>query len=68
VTQRLEPIDGSWVVGIDSGGTFTDFVAIETATGTIRTVKVPSTPAQPVKAVLGALDRSGLGDGIRRPR
>src|SRR5689334_12470049 len=32
------------LVGVDVGGTFTDLVAFDPATGELRVVKVPSTP------------------------
>ena len=41
-------------IGIDVGGTFTDFAAVDER-GVISTLKVPSTPAEPAKAVLDAL-------------
>jgi N-methylhydantoinase A len=44
-------------VGIDIGGTFTDAVAIHEATGAIRVAKVPSTPQDPAKAFMEALNR-----------
>jgi N-methylhydantoinase A len=47
----------NWIVGVDTGGTFTDFVALNRSTGEIRTAKVPSTPADPSQAVLGGLRR-----------
>src|SRR5436309_5948599 len=46
-------------VGVDTGGTFTDLVLIDDATGERRTVKVPSTPEEPAAAVFEALRRSG---------
>jgi N-methylhydantoinase A len=52
-----------WMVGVDTGGTFTDLVAFEPLTGELRTIKVPSVPADPSSAVIDALDelfRSGL--------
>jgi N-methylhydantoinase A len=52
-------------IGIDTGGTFTDVVAVDEATGELATTKTPSTPHDPavgfmagVHKVLGAL---GLG-------
>ncbi len=42
-------------IGVDTGGTFTDLVALDETTGERRTVKVPSTPARPVEAVFTAL-------------
>src|SRR4051794_31220731 len=53
-------------VGIDTGGTFTDVVALDEATGVVTTTKTPSTPADPadgfitgVEKVLALLGRSG---------
>ncbi|MGA8534731.1 MAG: hydantoinase/oxoprolinase family protein, partial [Candidatus Tumulicola sp.] len=42
-------------VGIDVGGTFTDLAAIDSGDGAIVTLKVPSTPLEPQRAVLDAL-------------
>jgi N-methylhydantoinase A len=47
-------------IGVDTGGTFTDLVLIDDATGTRRTVKVASTPADPAAAVFEALRRTGV--------
>jgi N-methylhydantoinase A len=44
-------------VGVDTGGTFTDFVAI--VGGRFMPFKVPSTPAAPERAVLEGLKRAG---------
>ena len=47
-------------IGIDTGGTFTDIVAVDSASGTMRVTKVASTPSNPaigltrgVNAILG---------------
>jgi len=45
-----------WMIGVDTGGTFTDLVAVHRQTGEIKTVKVPSTPIDQSQAVL---------DGVR---
>ena len=42
-------------IGIDTGGTFTDVVAVDAATGAIVTTKTPSTPHDPSLAVLEGL-------------
>lgn len=42
-------------VGIDTGGTFTDLVAVDSSSGQAFQAKVPSTPSAPVDAVLAAL-------------
>ena len=46
-----------WMVGVDTGGTFTDLVAFAPLTGELRTIKVPSVPADPSSAVINALDK-----------
>jgi N-methylhydantoinase A len=43
-------------IGIDIGGTFTDFVLFDEVSGSIRTYKVPSTPLKPADAVLAGLE------------
>ncbi len=47
-------------VGIDTGGTFTDLVAVDEETGAIAIAKVPSTPESPVDAVTAALDAAAV--------
>jgi N-methylhydantoinase A len=46
---------GGFRVGCDIGGTFTDFVLIETATGAIGTAKRLTTPDDPSRAMLAGL-------------
>ncbi len=43
-------------VGIDVGGTFTDLAAIDSERNDVVTLKVPSTPREPQRGVLDALD------------
>lgn len=45
----------SWIVGVDVGGTFTDFAARNTATGALVVHKRPSTPSDPSEAILDGL-------------
>ena len=47
----------SWIVGVDVGGTFTDFYAVSAEGGGIRVAKRPSTRDNPGRAVL-----EGLGE------
>ena len=49
---------GTTRVGVEVGGTFTDLVAFE-ADG-VRIAKVPSTPSEPHRGAIAALDQSGL--------
>ena len=43
-------------IGVDVGGTFTDLVSVDDATGEVRIAKVPSTPDNQAHGVLAALD------------
>jgi N-methylhydantoinase A len=45
----------STTLGVDVGGTFTDFFLVEDATGETRTHKVASTPDDPARAILEGL-------------
>ncbi len=51
-------MSGPTRVGVEVGGTFTDLVAFE-ADG-VRITKVPSTPQEPHRGAIAALDESGL--------
>ena len=56
-------------IGIDTGGTFTDVVAVDEVTGEVATTKTPSTPADPAEGFLAGIDkvlaRLGLaGDAV----
>ena len=44
-------------IGIDIGGTFTDFVIFDPISGKISTFKLPSTPHDPSEAVLNGLGK-----------
>jgi N-methylhydantoinase A len=54
----------SWMVGVDVGGTFTDFFAFDDATDRIILHKVASTPADPAQAVVAGLRELGSRHGI----
>ncbi|HMG30755.1 MAG TPA: hydantoinase/oxoprolinase family protein [Jiangellaceae bacterium] len=47
-------------IGVDTGGTFTDVVAVDERTGELATTKTPSTPADPAKGFL-----TGVGKVLR---
>jgi N-methylhydantoinase A len=51
-------------IGVDIGGTFTDLVILDERAGEVRTLKVPSTPHDPSKAVLNAVRRAHSDYGI----
>jgi N-methylhydantoinase A len=50
------PVFNDIRIGIDIGGTFTDFVIYNRAAGSLRTFKLPTTPLDPAKAVLDGLN------------
>ena len=43
------------VVGVDIGGTFTDFMLYDTESGAVHVHKVPSTPSEPERAMVSGL-------------
>jgi N-methylhydantoinase A len=45
-------------IGIDTGGTFTDVVALDEATGETVTTKTPSTPADPAEGFMAAVHKA----------
>ena len=51
-------------IGIDTGGTFTDLVRFDVATGELSSLKVPSTPTEPLRAFVGAL--SAAAEDVER--
>ena len=54
----------AWMIGVDVGGTFTDFFAFDDADDRIVLHKVASTPANPAQAVIAGLRELGATHGI----
>src|SRR5207253_2903436 len=50
----------SWIAGVDVGGTFTDLIALDGASGETRLAKVPTTPQNQAFGVLAALEQAGV--------
>jgi len=48
------------VVGIDTGGTFTDMVVFDPASGRLDSLKTSSTPSSPGQAIVNALAEGGI--------
>ena len=48
-------------VGIDVGGTFTDAIAVDEATGRVLQAKAPSTPGDEQEGLLAAVRALGIG-------
>ena len=51
---------GEFRCGIDTGGTFTDFVAVDEASGELVASKWPSSAENPVESIVGVVRQSGL--------
>ncbi len=47
------------IVGVDVGGTFTDLIALDDATGAVSIAKVPSTPENQAFGVMSAIEQGG---------
>lgn len=56
------------IVGIDIGGTFTDFVSYDAQTGAIRNWKNLTTPKDPIEGVLQGLSRHQDLDSVSKIR
>ena len=54
----------AWSIGVDVGGTFTDFHAIDDETGEVRLAKRPSSPDDPARAIVAGLVEMGAQDGL----
>jgi N-methylhydantoinase A len=62
--KKREAAVPSWLVGVDTGGTFTDLIAVDTVSGALKRAKVPSVPSDPSRAVLDALEHL-FANGVR---
>lgn len=56
----IEAEGGRYLLGIDTGGTFTDLVAYDPASGRLTTYKTPSVPESPGQALLDAIGGAGI--------
>ena len=54
----------AWTIGVDTGGTFTDFYALDEASGKVYTAKRPSTPDNPARAIVEGLLALAARHGI----
>ena len=52
------------LLGVDTGGTFTDFVVFNDESGEVLAFKVPSIPDDPAQAVLNGIQRLQERHGI----
>ena len=54
----------NWLIGVDTGGTFTDLIAFDHASGALKRAKVPSVPGDPSLAVIDALEKL-FAEGVK---
>jgi N-methylhydantoinase A len=50
-------VHASLRIGIDTGGTFTDIVCVDTVSGAVSVTKVPSTPANPARGLVNGVKK-----------
>lgn len=63
--QQPKGIDAAdWKIGVDIGGTFMDFCALETTTGRFASLKVLTTPADPGAELLTGLQLLAVREGL----
>lgn len=62
--MEMDDSSTNWVVGVDVGGTFTDFYAFERSSKTIRVHKTPSTPDNPANAIIAGLEHLGESGAV----
>ena len=60
--RNTPPAPPLWI-GIDTGGTFTDLVMVDTATGTRTYHKLPTTTGDPAKGILDGISEIVAGAG-----
>lgn len=65
-TTELPPF--SHLLGIDTGGTFTDFVVIDLATAEFNALKVLSTPHNPALAINEGIEQLALTEAVAQGR
>src|SRR6185437_11625894 len=53
--STLSLMRGKTRIGIDVGGTFTDLIGLDEASGELTKIKVPTTPLAPEQGVINAL-------------
>src|ERR671932_2060836 len=55
-----------WRIGVDVGGTFTDFAVLNADSGELLVEKVPTTPSNPAMGIVHGLERL-LDHGVSAP-
>ena len=62
--QKPKESQARFRIGVDVGGTFTDFYALDETGGAVHTGKTPSTPDNPARAIIEGLQTLASRHGI----
>ena len=62
--RALDRPRAGWLMGVDIGGTFTDLVAVDTATGRVVTGKGLTTPDDPIEGILAVVAGAAASAGV----
>ncbi len=57
-------VDADWKIGVDIGGTFIDFCALDAVSGRVATLKVLTTPDDPGAELMTGLDLLEQREGV----
>ena len=63
-SSRVDDPEARWHVGVDVGGTFTDFYACHRESRRVHVYKRPSTPDDPGRAILAGLEELAVHHGV----
>lgn len=64
ISQSRRPSGDDWKVGVDIGGTFIDFCALETGTGRLASLKVLTTPDDPGAELMTGISLLAEREGL----
>lgn len=64
VTGEIDVNDQEWKIGVDIGGTFMDFCALETRSGRVASLKVLTTPDDPGAELMTGLSLLAEREGL----
>lgn len=64
ISQSRHPSGDDWKVGVDIGGTFIDFCALETGTGRLASLKVLTTPDDPGAELMTGISLLAEREGL----
>lgn len=60
----MDGVQGDWKIGVDIGGTFIDFCALDSRTGRVASLKVLTTPDDPGAELMTGIDLLAAREGL----